>query len=88
MKMKKPILTSSLSFAKSICGNAALYFDPYDAKDIAEKIIKLFTESNLATDLIDKGTKRLKEFDAPEIRAKKYLQICEDILTKNSNNKE
>ena len=38
MKMERPILTSDLDFAKDICGDAALYFNPLDSYDIANKI--------------------------------------------------
>ena len=42
MKMEKPILTSDMGFAWTVCNNAAIYFDPMDANDIAAKIIELF----------------------------------------------
>lgn len=84
MKMKKPILTSDLSFAKDICQDAALYFDPLDPKDIADKIIKLAEDKQLQDKLIDKGTKRLKSFETAKSRAEKYLEICEKIVEKNN----
>ncbi|UPT76866.1 glycosyltransferase [Sulfurovum sp. XGS-02] len=79
MKMKKPILTSDLSFAKDICKDSALYFDPLDAKNIADKIIELSTNKQLQNDLIVKGAERLSEMETAESRAKKYLKICENI---------
>ena len=47
MVMKKPVLTSDLSFARSICGNAAIYFNPFDPADIADKIIGLVNDKTL-----------------------------------------
>ena len=35
MKMEKPIVTTDLGFARSVCGDAALYFDPTDARSAA-----------------------------------------------------
>lgn len=82
MKMKKPILTSDLSFAHSICGVAALYFDPLDPKDIANKIIRLSEDKKLQSKLIDKGVERLESFETAKSRAQKYIEICESIVKK------
>lgn len=79
MKMRKPILTSNLSFAKDICQNAALYFDPLNPKDIANKIIKLSIDQQFQKELILKGVERLQHFETAESRAIKYVEICEKI---------
>jgi len=80
MKMKKPILTSDLSFAHSLCGDCALYFDPLNPKDIANKIIKLSKDKELQQKLIKKGIQRLESFETAESRAIKYIKICEQII--------
>ena len=80
MAMKKPILTSDLGFSRSICKNAALYFNPVDPVDIAEKITTLYQNHTLRNSLVMEGSKRLKEFDTAEERAIKYLKICESMI--------
>jgi len=87
MKMKKPILTSNYSFAKDICKDAALYFDPLDPEDIAKKIKQLIEDKSLQNELIEKGTKRLQEFETAHTRAEKYIEICETILNKTQGEK-
>lgn len=82
MKMKKPILTSNLDFAKDICDNAAMYFCPTSAEDIADKIIKLSNDKKLYNELVKRGAKRLKKFETAETRVSKYLSI---LNTKISN---
>jgi glycosyltransferase involved in cell wall biosynthesis len=83
MKMRKPILTSNLGFAKSICKDAALYFDPINPKDIAT-IIKLLVENKkIQEDLILKGSKRLLDFPNSRQRAEKYIEICKKIIKNN-----
>jgi glycosyltransferase involved in cell wall biosynthesis len=79
MKMKKPILTSDLSFAHDICGDAAEYFNPLDPVNIANKIILLTSSKNRQMELIEKGEKRLQHFVTPKIRALKVLEICEKL---------
>jgi glycosyltransferase involved in cell wall biosynthesis len=77
MKMRKPILTSDLSFARNICGDAALFFNPLDPADIASRIILLFRNKNLQQELIEKGTKQLESFGTAAERAKLYLSLME-----------
>ena len=79
MKMKKPILTSDYSFAKDVCGDAALYFNPLDAKEIAYKIKLLIEDINLQQTLIANGEKQLKSFESATSKAKKYIELCESI---------
>jgi glycosyltransferase involved in cell wall biosynthesis len=77
MMMEKPIITTDLGFAKSICGKAALYFKPKDATSAASCIIQLLEDESLQNGLIQEGREQLNKFDAPKTRAKKYLEWCE-----------
>ncbi len=76
MKMGLPILTSDLKFAKEVCGDAALYFDPIDARDIAKKIVYLHENPEHQARMKAKGYKRLKDFGTSRERAGKYLEIA------------
>jgi glycosyltransferase involved in cell wall biosynthesis len=79
MKMQKPILTSDLGFAKGLCGNAALYFNPLSAEDIANKIVMLSENKDLQKQLIDNGLSQLEKYDNYKERTKKYLEIIENM---------
>ena len=57
---KKVLLTSNIDFAVELCGDAAIYFNPYDAKDIAKKIILITTNAILQQELIEHGLKQFK----------------------------
>jgi glycosyltransferase involved in cell wall biosynthesis len=78
MRMQKPILTSDLNFAKRLCGEAALYFNPLSVQDIAEKIVMLANSKQLQSNLIENGNRQLLKFDNYKERAKKYLEIIEN----------
>lgn len=79
MIMKTPILTSDLSFARSICGNSALYFDPRNENDIADKIELLMSDKTLATSLVTNGLQTLAGFPTAAERAAQYILLCEKI---------
>ena len=80
MKLKKPIITSDMGFAHTVCKEAALYVNPMDANDIALKIIELSTSYELQEDLVKKGVERLKMFGTSQDRARRYIQICQSLV--------
>ena len=80
MQLKKPIITSDMGFAHTVCKDAALYVNPMDADDIALKIIALSTSHELQQDLVTRGVKRLEVFGSSHDRAKRYLEICEAMV--------
>lgn len=82
MKMQKPILSSDLPFAKNICGDAALYFDPKNAVDIANKISELIENKKLQEELINEGQQVLKTLETPAGRALKITTLLEKMATK------
>lgn len=84
MKMGKPILTSDLSFAHDICGDAALYFTPSDIDDTLDKIKTLINSHSLQNKLKLNGFAQLSKFETSASRAQKYLEICESIIKKLS----
>jgi glycosyltransferase involved in cell wall biosynthesis len=79
MRMKKPILTSDLPFARDICKDAAVYFDPVNPDDIARAIAGLADNKDLQQQLIRKGELQLQEFGRSADRARKYIEIMEKI---------
>lgn len=79
MAMERPIVTSDLGFARTVCDDAALYFDPMDPADIAARICTLVQSSVLRHQLVEKGKGRLPDFGTAGNRAARYLEICEDF---------
>jgi glycosyltransferase involved in cell wall biosynthesis len=62
MHFKTPILTSNLDFARYICGEAAIYFDPWNPEDVVEKILLLKNNNKLKEELVNKGKDRICRF--------------------------
>lgn len=63
MYFRLPIVASDLNFNKEVTENAALYFEPHNAEDMAQKIYQVYSNKALAQDLIDNAVKRLVLFD-------------------------
>lgn len=87
MVMDKPIITTDLGFAHSICGEAALYFEPKNAISAADAIERLLDDGGLRERLVEKGRQQLMTFDSAEERARKYLILCEQVATSRNQEK-
>lgn len=80
MVMEKPILTSDLGFAHTVCKDAAIYFDPENAGDVADKLLSLLHSPELQAELVAKGRKQLSQFGSAEDRAVRILELCKKIV--------
>jgi glycosyltransferase involved in cell wall biosynthesis len=62
MQYDCPILTSDLDFARVVCGDAALYFDPFSPESIRDAILKLQSSPDLRAKLVARGAERRKTY--------------------------
>lgn len=58
-----PVLCARTAALPEIAGNAALFFDPTNEKEIAESIDQIFSNRQLRNDVIQKGYQRAREFN-------------------------
>lgn len=75
---KIPILTSNIDFAFSVCGDAAVYFDPLDPQDILSKIESVIGNSCEIDSLVQRGSKRLLSFYSWEEAYNEYQKIIKN----------
>jgi glycosyltransferase involved in cell wall biosynthesis len=78
MKYGCPVLTSNISSLPEAGGNAAIYFNPEDVSDIAEKIDKVISDSKLRDEMVKKGYNQIKKFSW-EKTARETLKVLEDL---------
>ena len=62
MRFGVPILISDAGYMPEICGDAALYFDHNDHKNIADKMMLIFKDEKLRQQLIEKGRELVKKY--------------------------
>ena len=77
MKMERPIITTDLEFAQSLCGDAAAYYSATDPAALADTIAKLYRSPEYRSDLVEKGKKQSELFDTYEDRARKLIETIE-----------
>ena len=80
MKMQKPILTSNYSFAKTVCKDSALYFNPFDTNDIMKQIMKIYSDKEIYNNMVKKGLEVVEELPSVKNRAEEYLNLCKEVI--------
>lgn len=76
-----PVITSNISSLPEAGGDAALYADPKNPGDIADKIVSLINDNNLRKELIQKGYKQVNKFSW-EKSARETLRVLEEAAGK------
>ena len=74
MAVGLPVISSNASCLPEIYGEAALYFDPHDVNDMAEKIKKVVGDTRIRETLREKGYKQVKNYSWQKM-AKKTLEV-------------
>jgi glycosyltransferase involved in cell wall biosynthesis len=65
-----PVITSDRSSLPEVCGEAALYFNPYDVNDLQNNMEKLLNDDILRTKLIHAGIAKAKQFSLESFSGK------------------
>jgi glycosyltransferase involved in cell wall biosynthesis len=65
-----PVATSNISSMPEVGGDAALYFDPYNVEDMADKIKLLLNNSEVVTTLSKKRNAQLEKFSIKSVAEK------------------
>ncbi|SMD34374.1 Glycosyltransferase involved in cell wall bisynthesis [Reichenbachiella faecimaris] len=62
MALDCPVITSKVSSMPEICGNAAIYCNPYDVEDIAYQIKQVLVNETLKAELRRNGEQKVQEY--------------------------
>ncbi len=76
-----PVVVSKAASLPEVCGDAAVYIDPYSVESIAEGINTVLLDENLRAELRLKGIKRARMFEWQDT-AKKFIEIFQEAIDK------
>jgi len=79
MLLGTPVICSKLFSMSTQIGDAGFFFNPFEVKDIADKIYKIWVDKDLRSDLIRKGYKKAKNITL-ERYAKQWEAVIDDAL--------
>jgi glycosyltransferase involved in cell wall biosynthesis len=77
-----PIVASNVAAIPEICSDAAIYFDPNDADEIANTILRVLHDNDLRNSLIQNGIRRVKRFSWAET-ARQMLNLFTSAVGQN-----
>lgn len=83
LMLKVPIFTSDRDFAKDVCGDAAYYFDPLNAKSIFEVVTCAFQHQDEMKKKIEIGYERALNFPSWNTVATMFITELESIYEKS-----
>jgi glycosyltransferase involved in cell wall biosynthesis len=74
-----PVVTSNVSSMPEVGGEAAVYVNPHDPADIAQKVVRTVEDATLRAGLVQKGLARASQFTWRRT-AEATLAVYEEIL--------
>jgi glycosyltransferase involved in cell wall biosynthesis len=79
MAHELPVVVSGTSSLPEVGGGAALYIDPNDPCDIAEKVMRAVEDATLRGKMIEQGRLRAREFSWEQV-AERTCQVYDEVL--------
>lgn len=75
-----PLVTSDLDFARELCGDGALFVDPFDPASAAEALARVLTDEDLRDRLVQRGHATLAtNYISPEEKWRRQLIALEAV---------
>ncbi len=79
-----PVITSKIEPMTSVAGEAALKVNPYNVGEIREAVQKLFSDSSLRKQLVEKGFLNVKKYLCSSI-ARQYADLYKQLKNTQEN---
>lgn len=81
MACETPVVTSNVTSMPEVAGNAALYFDPLNEEDMAEKMEQVLHDESLREQLVAAGRERVRQYSWQRC-AEATMAVYEEITPK------
>ncbi len=77
-KVGRPVICSDIPVLREVAGDAALFVNPLDVKDIKKGFDRLFNDAQLRKELVEKGYVNVERFTVDSIR-KEWIQLYNSL---------
>jgi glycosyltransferase involved in cell wall biosynthesis len=74
-----PIIASDIPVCREICGEVAIYFNPFDEQDLADKILKLKRDPDLRLRMGQAGRNRVKIHFNWNDHVRRLINLIEEV---------
>lgn len=80
---KRPLVVADKDFAHNICGNGALYVNPFDGDATAKAINDVIYDQQKQIDLIKQGSKILEKYGSQSERVNKIIKLLKTVTLRS-----
>lgn len=77
-----PLITTNAEWAKSSCGDAAIYIDPTNPTASSDRLLSVLGDSEAVREMVAAGKRQLQSLPTTQERFSQYMRIIESALTK------
>jgi glycosyltransferase involved in cell wall biosynthesis len=77
-RMGKPLLATDADWAQDSCGDAAIYLDPDNAAEAADRIANMMNSEQIRETIVAEGTKQLSKYPTAAEKVQQYLKCVEE----------
>lgn len=77
LAMEVPLFASDRPFVRDVCGDFAIYFEPHNAEEAAEKVWQYF-QGRLDVEKLRQARQHVLNFSSPATRAARHLELLRD----------
>ena len=77
-KVGRPVICSTIPVLKEVAGDSAVFVNPLDVKDMHSGFLRLFSDTDLRQQCVEKGLSNVERFEVSEIR-KQWINLYESI---------
>lgn len=74
-----PVLTSDLDFTHNACQDAAVYFDPLDAKSVAKAMARVMEDADLRAQLVENGKRIVAKSPTWDEITARFVDVLERV---------
>lgn len=74
-----PVVCSDIPVLREVYGDAALYFNPKDANEIANAVMRVYASGKLRSELVARGKEQVKRYSWLKM-AEETLRVYENLL--------
>lgn len=85
MAMGLPIVTTNLSFARDVCGEAGIYFEPMNARDAAHTIGRLCGDERLWKSMVVEGKRILRALPDQQLKYEMYRNCLYELYQRHGD---
>lgn len=87
MALGCPVVISDCCSHREVCGDAALFIEPGNARKFAEAVLSLKQDRELYLQLRERGFRQMRNF-LPEDSGRKFLKVFEDVAKGEDNHNQ